>query len=480
MGLNFVRSKHKQGGRLRYALFVQPFLILLASFLALYLIFFLSVNRFMNKEIESAVEARFNLLDTLYEQGESEGDLVGHTIDSSYMIVDEKGTLLYLSGEDEEDFQEEGQELLQAISQHGSAEADEDNELELGMNLVSLLRVDEESYFVAQKTYSGVLQGAYVLKSSQSSQNFQVYALVEVSTFQELLGTVNRVLLILMLLAFVLTAFAIYWTARKMDLAFRNLRDYISLVGSRKKLSTVDLILPYQEFKEVKTSVDLMAEELVANQRSQQIFFQNASHELRTPLMSIQGYAEGIADGVVDQQSGAIIIQEEASKMKNLVDDILLLSKLESSPRPLSLTEFSLKDSLYDLTWSFDALAKEKGLVFHHDFPATAMDIQADEVLLERALSNILSNAIRYARTGIWVTLKREASGLLISIANDGPEIAPSDLPHIFERFYQGTDGQFGIGLAITKDIIGRHGGSIEVDTSPLTCFKIFLPLSHS
>ena len=92
-----------------------------------------------------------------------------------------------------------------------------------------------------------------------------------------------------------------------------------------------------------------------ANQRSQQLFFQNSSHELRTPLMSIQGYAEGIKEGVIDAKQAASVIVDESQKMTDLVDDILTLSKMESVQTQLQLEKLNITDLLYDVSWRLKA-----------------------------------------------------------------------------------------------------------------------------
>lgn len=217
-----------------------------------------------------------------------------------------------------------------------------------------------------------------------------------------------------------------------------------------------------------------------ANQRSQQLFFQNSSHELRTPLMSIQGYAEAIKEGVAaDDQEAASVILDESRKMAELVDGILTLSKMESSQQPLKLENFNMVDLLYDVSWHLKAKADAHGLVFEHRFASDYLDIEADEKLIERAIANILSNAVRYAKKTVSISCELLENQMLeIRLSNDGKAISDKDKAHLFERFYKGEGGHFGIGLAITKEIIDRHHGEIQVTSDDQeTCFIIRLPL---
>lgn len=187
-------------------------------------------------------------------------------------------------------------------------------------------------------------------------------------------------------------------TSRKLDKHFGALKSYILRVGNRERDLQPENFA-YREFNEVGQTVDRMNDMIDANQRSQQLFFQNSSHELRTPLMSIQGYAEAIQEGVAaDDKEAAAVILDESRKMAELVDDILTLSKMESTQQTLKLESFNLIDLLYDVSWHLKAKADARGISFKHDFEEDYLDIEADEKLIERAITNILSNAVRYAK----------------------------------------------------------------------------------
>ncbi len=108
------------------------------------------------------------------------------------------------------------------------------------------------------------------------------------------------------------------------------------------------------------------------------------------------------------------------------------------------------------------------------------LPVYGDEKLLERAVMNILSNALRYAETKIGILCDHTKKRIIIKIADDGHGISQEDKPHIFERFYKGKGGNTGIGLAITAEVIKKMGGSIQVQSSgSLTEFTLTLPLSR-
>lgn len=226
-------------------------------------------------------------------------------------------------------------------------------------------------------------------------------------------------------------------------------------------------------------SVQHMSKRIDRAEQNQKTFFQNASHELRTPLMSIQGYAEGLDAGVVKNQKKAYeIIRKESDKMSRLVDEILFLSKMDTKTLHIEKELFDCKELLYDTSWQIHSLAKQQGIVITHHLPAEPVFIRASYELMERAVLNILTNALRYAKSAITLTCSVEKTNVRISIANDGEEIAAQDIPHVFDRFFKGEKGQFGIGLAITSDIMKEHNGSISVQSQTgETMFTMQIPL---
>ena len=232
------------------------------------------------------------------------------------------------------------------------------------------------------------------------------------------------------------------------------------------------------ELGELATSFNEMLDRMQAYMQQQKQFVGDVSHELRTPLMSIQGYAEGIREGIIpNTQEAAGIIVDESDKMAHLVEDMLTLSNMESIQTQLHLEPVNITDLLYDVIWRLKAAADERGLVFVHHFSSEEVMIEGDEKLLERAVSNIVSNAIRYDNKYLTISVEQLETGVRIELANDGEPIAADDLEHLFERFYKGKSGPFGLGLAITKEIIERHQGTIRATSNEeKTCFIIDLP----
>ena len=212
----------------------------------------------------------------------------------------------------------------------------------------------------------------------------------------------------------------------------------------------------------------------------QQTFFQNASHELKTPLMAIQGYAEGIQAGVMDAGGAAEVILAESDRMTELVEELLDISKIDMGRQQLALSEMDVRELLYDSIRAVEPAAAAGGITIVPDFPETPVMVSCDDTRLRRAVTNILSNGVRYARSELRLTCRADKRHVTIRIQDDGDGIATEDLPHIFDRFYMGKSGKSGIGLALTREIIHLHKGTIRAyNGDGGAVFEISIPVSR-
>jgi signal transduction histidine kinase len=222
-----------------------------------------------------------------------------------------------------------------------------------------------------------------------------------------------------------------------------------------------------------------MSAQLENSDKTQKTFLQNASHELKTPLMSIGGYAEGIAQGVLpDTKSAAQIIGAESSRLATLVDELLTLSRIENRTYSKELVRVNLSDILKEYVQRLGGLAAKQRRRLTLNLPDTAVFVAADDTLLSQSVMNVVSNCLRYAKATVGIELVCQKKSAVIRITDDGDGIAQADLPHIFERFYKGKQGSFGLGLAIAKSAVFSMGGDIRAYNSDAgAVFEIALPL---
>ncbi|WP_432198518.1 HAMP domain-containing sensor histidine kinase [Streptomyces sp. bgisy027] len=215
-------------------------------------------------------------------------------------------------------------------------------------------------------------------------------------------------------------------------------------------------------------------------------FVADASHELRTPLASIRGYAEltrrGREDVGPDTKHALGRIESEAGRMTLLVEDLLLLARLDAG-RPLQFEQTDLIPLVVDTI--SDARAAGMDHNWRLDLPDEPALVSADAARLQQVLVNLLGNARNHTPTGTTVTARVQRRGpwLCVDVEDNGQGIPPDLLPHVFERFARGDSarsratGSTGLGLAIVQAVATAHGGAVTVDSVPgRTVFTVHLP----
>ncbi|MGW5633419.1 HAMP domain-containing sensor histidine kinase [Streptomyces sp. NPDC003832] len=215
-------------------------------------------------------------------------------------------------------------------------------------------------------------------------------------------------------------------------------------------------------------------------------FVADASHELRTPLASIRGYAEltrrGREDVGPDTRHALGRIESEAGRMTLLVEDLLLLARLDAG-RPLRFEQTDLVPLVVDTI--SDARAAGRDHNWRLDLPDEPALVSADAARLQQVLVNLLANARTHTAPGTTVTARVQRRGpwLCVDVEDDGQGIPAELLPHVFERFARGdssrsrASGSTGLGLAIVQAVAAAHGGAVTVDSVPgRTVFTVHLP----
>jgi two-component system OmpR family sensor kinase len=239
-----------------------------------------------------------------------------------------------------------------------------------------------------------------------------------------------------------------------------------------------------------------VAEALNSRQESEtrvRQFVADASHELRTPLASIRGYAELTRRGREqigpDTRHALGRIESEAARMTTLVEDLLLLARLDAG-RPLALTETDMSPLVVDAV--SDARAVGRDHHWHLDLPDDPACVHGDPERLHQVLTNLLANARTHTPPGTTVVARvvPDDFEVIVEIADNGPGIPPDLLPRVFERFARGnasrsraagTVGSTGLGLAIVQAVVTAHGGRISLSSMPgYTAFRVHLPVTHS
>ncbi len=236
------------------------------------------------------------------------------------------------------------------------------------------------------------------------------------------------------------------------------------------------------EIEELADSINAMSNSLMVSDEKQWRFFQNASHELKTPLMSIQGYTEGMIDGIFEKnEENLTIINQEVKRLSNIVNNIAYLSRIDAISDGLDLESLPIDAVIRDSVEKLKGLYSSSSIDIQLNLGSQAI-MELDRDQMTQALINILSNGLRYAKSLITVDLEETPQEIIITIFDDGEGISEDQIPLVFERFQKGEKGQSGLGLAITRSIIEKHNGYIIASNKEDAggCFSIHLPLSPS
>lgn len=245
-----------------------------------------------------------------------------------------------------------------------------------------------------------------------------------------------------------------------------------------------------REVRQLAASFNEMAGRVALTQQAQQEFLANVSHDLRTPLTSIQGFSQAIAEGVASDpqsaQHAAQIIYDEAARLHRMVESLLDLARIEAGRLDMTRRAVQPGEVLRAVAESLSVRARDKSLQLNASIPPDLPRIAGDGDRLAQVFTNLIDNAIRHTPPGGSVSLNAgtQADGISIEVRDTGEGIPPDDLPRIFERFYRVDKSRqssgVGLGLAITKQIVEAHGGTIGATSTPGqgAVFTVWLPLT--
>jgi len=212
-------------------------------------------------------------------------------------------------------------------------------------------------------------------------------------------------------------------------------------------------------------------------EKVRQDFVANVSHELRTPLTTIKGYAETLLDGALNEDVAfrfTQIIKKNADRLTKIVEDLLMLSRIESREFHLNQEALPLQDLINDVFDYVREAAEKKKISIDRSEPFPLLNIAVDRNYIEQVLINLMDNAIKYTPDGgriVISAVERDGKEIEVSVHDNGIGIPKEDLPRIFERFYRVDKGRSqesggtGLGLSIVKHLVQAHGGKVWVES---------------
>ena len=224
------------------------------------------------------------------------------------------------------------------------------------------------------------------------------------------------------------------------------------------------------QVRELAAAFNAMAERISDNERAMRGFIADLSHELRTPLTSIRGFVEALRDGTVTdparRESSLEVIQDETRRMLRMIEQLLDLSRLEAGQYRLERSPIELEELFAHVESMFESRARDAGVGLRAEIAVGTTSVEADFDRLVQVLNNLVDNALRHTTEGETVISATESNGgIEIVVRDTGEGIAAEHLDHLFDRFWQPESRSgpgAGLGLAISREIIRAHGGSIQ------------------
>jgi len=259
----------------------------------------------------------------------------------------------------------------------------------------------------------------------------------------------------------------------------QQLTSVVSGITSADELATIEVRGP-SEVAELERSFNMMMESLAESRKQQNRLIADAGHELRTPLTSLRTNIELlIADEsakMLPEGARSEILSDVAAQLgefTSLINDLVALSRGEVAPNLIAI-DFT------DVVRRAIARAQRRGPSMVFDVSLEPMYVMGDAATLERAVTNLLDNAVKFSPQGGTITVRLEGGAL--SISDQGPGISDEDIPHVFERFYRSDSSRntpgTGLGLSIVDQTVTAHGGTVDVSRAPSggALFTVHLP----
>ncbi len=281
-----------------------------------------------------------------------------------------------------------------------------------------------------------------------------------------------------------------YWISSRALKPVAALTNTARTINTRNLNQRLDVPLARDELRDLSETLNMMLDRLEAAFQQVSRFTADASHELRTPVAMIRASAEVAlrkARTAEEYRQSLVEIQAEAERTSALVEDLLTLARADRDAEPLRLLPVDLAGLLQEAADPAARLARSQQLRFNARLPEHPVVVDGDAVALRRLVLILTDNAVKYtpAPGRVEWSLKASDAVAVFEVTDTGIGIEPSDLPHVFERFYRADkarsrdSGGAGLGLAIAKWIVDKHGGAIAVTSSSLGCrLRVTVPIS--
>jgi two-component system, OmpR family, heavy metal sensor histidine kinase CusS len=300
-------------------------------------------------------------------------------------------------------------------------------------------------------------------------QKYRYEVALDITNEEKLLADYKTKLVITVCLAAVVSAGLSTWIARRGIQPIKEITAAAQAITASALSERISRHAWPSELATLAAEFDQMLERLEASFVRLSRFSANIAHELRTPISNMMGEAE-VALGrslTVDEHRRVLASSlEECQRLARLIDSLLFLARTEAANFQIRKSSFDARESVNTVIEFYEALAYESQIEL---ICAGQTLVWGDESLFRRAISNLLSNALTHvpAKGRVTIELQSDSTEARVTVCDNGSGVAPKDLPHLFDRFYRGSNSGdtagTGLGLSIVKSIMQLHGGTVEI-----------------
>ena len=241
------------------------------------------------------------------------------------------------------------------------------------------------------------------------------------------------------------------------------------------------------EIASLGATFDEMAESVEKDRMLERRLITDVAHELRTPLMAIQATVEAMVDGVYEADEERLVtVNSEVQRLGRLVEALLRLSRLENRSNPLKEQVVDVGELIETIVSTHEMFVADSGLTISYEAQPEVL-VVGDPDMIRQATANLISNAVRYTPEGGHISVRVKKGDIMASIAvqDTGIGLTREEAKMVFSRFWRADSGRtresggLGIGLAVVKEIVDRHGGWVQVEgeKGKGACFTIHIPL---
>ena len=270
-------------------------------------------------------------------------------------------------------------------------------------------------------------------------------------------------------------ALAASWLlAQRLTRPIRSLAQAAERIGGGSYQARVAVPTPRDELAALAWAFNQMAQALESTERRRQALLADLAHELRTPLATLEGYVEGLADGVVAADQDAwTVLQAELNRLRRLVEDLETVSRAEERQLGLRPAPVDPGQLVTRAVQAAEPAYQAKGVAIQASIDRPLPQVSADPDRLGEVVGNLLGNALRHTPPAgrVQVTARQRGNQIELSVADNGEGIPPELLDRVFERFFRVDaarthNGGSGLGLTITRAIVEAHGGRIWAESA--------------